>query len=484
MSFGKDNSHLAGMPVYGGSYTQRAANAGRKKERNYGNRRPYWADGFRPSETQASTIRLIPGDYEITRVDENDQLITEKTAWYEFVEHYSGTHRRGAICSGGPWFFNKNKRNTCYGCDKRDSEPNRKGSRKSMSRSDKFVFTTIDEGLFHQVQQVDRESGRARVNTKTQEPYLEWVKCTQRGCQNCHVAYQHRYGYIQPWVMSKSHFNALNAYAPQIGTCCVSCGGRQTIQSLAWLCGNPQCRQLIFDMRTTTASDEQIAKVVNEPYGCRFCQQKCYAEEVIHCVTCAQYNRQPVRATIFDVDLQVKAPRTGENDTTVLQIVGMSDPKPLDAQFQDLLQYKPDLKKRFTPSSLEEQSNLWPDSAPAQQPSPGQPGGYLPPAGAQPPMYAQPYGQAPAQYPMAPQPVQQPLQPVYPQQPQQQPHFIPQFTHTQMGSAVPQYPTPAYPPSYQPPQPVPNQQQHLQQQPQQPFLGTVPTGGYYQPPNT
>ena len=346
-----------------------------------------------------------------------------------------------------------------------------------MSRSDKFVFIIIDEGLFHQVQQVDRETGRARVNTKTQEPYLEWVKCTQRGCQNCHVAYQHRYGYIQPWVMSKAHFNALNAYAPQIGTCCVSCGGRQTIQSLAWLCGNPQCRQLIFDMRTTTASDEQIAKVVNEPYGCRFCQQKFYAEEVIHCVTCAQYNRQPVRATIFDVDLQVKAPRTGENDTTVLQIVGMSDPKPLDQQFQDLLQYKPDLKKRFSPSSLEEQSNLWPDSVPAPtQPSPGQPGGYLPPAGAQPQAYAQPYGQAPVHYPMAQQPVQQPMQPAY--QPPQ-PHFIPQFTHGAQPQVPPQYPAPAYPPAH----PQPNQGQQLQQPPA-PFLGAVPTGGYYPPPNS
>jgi hypothetical protein len=429
MSFGKDSGHLAGMPVYGGSYTQRAANAGRKKNRNYGNRRPYWSDGFKPHETLVSSVRLIPGDYEITRVDDRDQLITEKTAWYEFVDHYSGTHRRGGICSGGPFFFNKSKRTTCYGCDKREAEGGRgKNVKKSMSRSDKFVFVVIDMGLFHQVPQVERDTGRVRMNPKNNEPYLEWVKCGQRGCQNCHVALQSRYGYIQPWTMPKQHFNALNSYAPGIGTCCVSCGGRGTIQSIAWLCGNPQCRQAIFDMKTTTATDEQIAQVVNEPYGCRFCQQTCYPEEVIYCTNCSPYQRQPVRATIFDVDLQIKAPKTGENDNTNLQVVGMSDPKPLDPQFQDLLQYKPDLKKKFSPSSLEEQQSLWPDSAQTPQLGalpPGQPGGYLQPPGA-PATYAQPYGQAPVQHPVAPQPqyaqpgVPAPVVHVYPQ-PQYQP---------------------------------------------------------------
>lgn len=477
MSFGKDSSHLAGMPVYGGSYTQRAANAGRKKERNYGNRRPYWADGFHPHETQISSIRLIPGEFEITRADEHDNLLTEKTPWYEFVEHYSGRHKRGGICSGGPFFYNRSKRTTCYGCDKRESERAGKGQRKSMSRSDKFVFMIIDMGLFHQVQQVDRETGRVRTN-KNNEPYLEWVKCSQRGCQNCHVALQNRYGYIQPWVMNKTHFNSLNAYAPGIGSCCVTCGGRQTIQSVAWVCGNQKCRTVIFDMKTTTATDEQISQVVNVPYGCRTCQQTFYPEEVINCTNCTYYQRQPMRATIFDVDLQVKAPKTGEGDLTVLQVVGMSDPKPLDPQFQDLLQYKPDLKKRFAPSSLEEQSSLWPDSTPTQQmgaPQQGgmaQPGGYLPPPGQPPQGYTQAYGQQPVQHQVAPQQM-----PQHPAQPQ------PQFV-TGMTVVGQPAPAPAYaPPAQQYQQYAPPQAPAQPQAPQQTlaYPPTIPPGGYMPP---
>ena len=76
MSFGKDQAQLQGVPVYGGTSTQRAANAGRKKSRNYGNKRPYWVDGFKLSETQISDIRLVPGSFEVSEVD-GEQIITE-----------------------------------------------------------------------------------------------------------------------------------------------------------------------------------------------------------------------------------------------------------------------------------------------------------------------------------------------------------------------------------------------------------------------
>lgn len=109
------------------------------------------------------------------------------------------------------------------------------------------------------------------------------------------------------------------------------------------------------------------------------------------CSGCAVKGTQPVRATIYDVDLQVQAVRTGENDNTILTIVGMTDPKPIDPVFQDLLQYKPDLSKRFAPSTLEEQSRQW--GAPAVQ---NQPVGSPPP----PQSHVQSYGQAPIQQPL------------------------------------------------------------------------------------
>jgi len=471
MSFGKDDQRLNAIPVYGGSTTQRAASAGRKKKRNYGNKRPYWADTFKPSETQISMVRLIPGEYVSTKVNEHDQLVTETLPWLEFIEHYSGRVKRGGICSGGPWFFRKDRRDPCLGCDTRDSESK---NNRSMSRSDKFAFVVIDMGLFHQVYQLDHKSGQVRTN-KDGQPYLEWVKCSQRGCQNCQTAVQSRYGYVQPWTMPKAHFNALNAYAPGIGSCCVTCRGRGTVQSIGWLCGNPQCQTTVFDMRTTTATDEQIGEVVNDPFACQTCHQTTYPNEVISCTNCTPNGWQPRRATIFDMDLQVQAPRTGENDASNLQVVGMSDPKPLDPQFEDLLQYKPDLAKRFSPDSLEHQAELWQVSiGPAQVGGP-RPGAYGQP-GAMPPaaQYAAPYGTAPVQQPMVQQPMTR--QP----QPQPQPQLQPQ----------PQ-PAPQPQPQLQPaPQPAPQFQQPPTQQPQPPQFQqpphmqppTAPQGGYMPPP--
>lgn len=469
MSFGKDPTHLNSMPGYGGSVHQRAANAGRKKQRDYGNKRPYWADTFKPSETAPADIRLIPGDFDTARVDEHNNLITEKTPWFEIVEHYSGTHRRGAICSGGPWFFNKDKRTPCLGCDKREAEARPgKGQRKSMSRSDKFAFITIDKGLFHQVQQVDRENGRARINSKTNEPYLEWVKCTGRGCQGCNVALQHKWGYIQAWLMNKAHFNSLNSLAANIGKCCVTCSGRSTIQAMYWLCGNQQCRQVIFDMATTTATDQQIGEVVSAPYACTHCRVTAYPEEIIHCTNCSPRGQQPLRASIFDVDLQVQVAKTGENDNTVLQVTGMSDPKPLDPHLVDLLQYKPDLKKRFAPPTLEEQAKVWPDAVQSSTPQMGmaQPGSYLPPQmPQQPQQYAQPYGHAPVQQQVPPQMPQHPPVPGQPM-PFQQPQY-------QGMPQAPQYAAPAPQPQYAPPAPM---------MPQQPAYGHPPAPQYAQPP--
>lgn len=448
MSFGKDQSHLTSIPVYGGSTTQRAANAGRKKKRSYGSKRPYWADTFRPPETGSASIRIIPGEYKITKVDDK-QLIEEVLPWYEFVEHYSGTHRRGGICSGGPWFFDKSKRTPCHGCDKRESEPRNK---KTMSRSDKFAFTVIDMGLFHQVPQIDRQTHQVRKNQQG-EPYLEWVKCTGRGCQNCHHAIQNRYGYIQPWTMSKVHFNSLNAYGDGIGHCCVTCRGRNTIHSQAWFCGNQQCQSLIFDMNTTTASDEQIREVVNQPFTCPACHQTNYAVESISCTNCAQYGWTPVRATIFDVDLQVAAPRTGENNSTNLQIVGMSDPKPLDPQFEDLLKFKPNLENRFSPTPLDKQAEMWQMTGAGQQaPSQGGYGAQQPPP--PPASYAQPYGNTAVQHPSPQQPQ---YQPAATQQPQYQQPAAPGYPQHQVAPQQPQVQPPGYGPGGYPPPGYPQQ---------------------------
>jgi hypothetical protein len=324
-------------------------------------------------------------------------MYEEETPWKEIREHYHAGFRRGGLCSGGPFFFDRNKRETCMGCDIFWEAPRDK---KPISMSDKFVFVVIVMENFHKVPAVDA-SGQFQMNPRTKEPYTNWERCKGAGaCMSCQTALETVFGRIQPWIMSKTHFNQLNAYANRLG--CLTCGGRvdgvnQPIISTAmWQCGNPSFRQLIFHMGNTTATMEQINDIVNRPYVCSFCKTAAYPEEVIQCAQCTPAGQIPSRASIFDVDMQVIAQKTGDGDQTSLIVLQTSDPRPLAEQFQPLVQYAPNLDKRFAPATLEQQAQFWQRTAqPQNQAPPVQ--GY----GQQP--QAQPQGQGV----VAPQPLAQ-----------------------------------------------------------------------------
>jgi hypothetical protein len=357
---------------FGGSTTQRAANATRPREKTNKSGRPYWADVYKPNELVPDNIRLVEGDYITQRPTTDGQLYEEHTGWIERVEHYHATFGRGGICSAGPHVFgDRQQRKPCHGCaiywdayeqNKATGQKN-KGP---ISISPKYIFVAIDMGLFHKVPQVGKD-GQYRMNKKG-EPYMDWVKCPGMGCQN-HNAQESRKGSIRPWPMSKAHFNCLLSYSDSIGTCCTTCGGRGVISTVSWHCGNPECGNMLFDMQNTTASMQQVLDIVNKPYHCPTCGVMMYPVEQISCANCAPSGMQPRRATFFDVDMQVKSVRTGDGNQTNLQVLATSNPKPIDPEFQDLLQYKPNLEVRFAPTPLKEQARIWHRQEDGAQPS-------------------------------------------------------------------------------------------------------------------
>jgi len=322
--YGKSSVPEAVMQnAYGGTLSQRAANATRRRQ-GRGGGGEYWADTFKPHETVPANVRLIPVACVAQRADDAGNVYEENTPWKEFREHYHGTFRRSAICSGGPLFFDRNRRTACYGCDIFWSSPAGKGKRRPISMSDKYAFAALIMDPYHKVPQVD-DRGQFQLNPTTQQPFTKWERCLGQGCPHCRSALETVQGRVQPWIMSKAHFTNLNAYSDRLG--CLTCGGRATpdnrpvISTALWQCGNPACRQLIFDMSSTTATLEQIQAVVNKPYTCPVCQTTCYPEEVIQCANCTPAGQVPQRATIFDVDLQVIAPKTGDNEQTMLMIL-------------------------------------------------------------------------------------------------------------------------------------------------------------------
>lgn len=372
MAFGKDSSNLGGIPTYGGNARQQAAAASRQKKHSVsgGSRRPYWSGAFKPSTSVVSRVRLLKGEYEHLRDNGNGGLYKEILPWQEYREHYQATSHRGALCSGGVFFMDRNRREPCLGCE--EFWDGRAKNKRTMSMSNKFAFNVVIEQLFHKMPQLDAKTNQYRMNPKTNAPYTEWERCRGLGCIGCQTQAETRQGSVQPWVLSKEHFNQLDAYSEYIGNGCTTCGGRSTVSTVMWVCGNPACGELIFDMQNPALAAEQIKEITLGIYDCQTCHTSAYPEEVIQCAVCTPSGGVPVRATIYDVDMDVKLQLTGDGDKTSLIVLAYSDPKRLDTQYADLLQYQVPLEKRFAPTPLTEQASIWNKQMPMQQGQQGQ----------------------------------------------------------------------------------------------------------------
>lgn len=379
MSFGKDNDNLQAIQAYGGgSMRQRAANATRRGGGGRRGGRAYWADTFRPAvKPGVSLIRVLPSQIKTQRLTEENQLYEEVTEWKEVTEHYHAGLKRGALCSAGPFRMIREQRQPCHGCDLFWSKP--KGER-FISMSPRYIMNVLDYGYFHKVPQIDRKTNQYRMNPKTNQPYTEWVKHADQGCMHCTTATETKQGYVYPWMMSGEMFQTLNGYADTVASSCRSCGGPpNSVYATSWHCSG--CGVCVFDLLNTTVPTEQIEATVTRPYSCQSCGTFSYLNEVYACRSC----QNPSRATIFDVDIQVQTVQTSEKKWSLL-IPWHSSPQGIHENFTELVtKYVPDLDKRFAPTALDKQAQVWNLAGPQQQPQPQQ---------YQQPQYQQ-YGQQP-----------------------------------------------------------------------------------------
>lgn len=431
MSFGKDDNHLSNVPGFGsgGTFGQQAAVASTRPTRR-GSKMPYWRNNFDLSENPAAPdrFRVLRGAYRQQILDADGNLMEDNFPFVILREHFHGSLQKGAICSAGPYYMDREKRQLCEGCTifwedyterkaKKDRGDTSRGPNR-ISMMDKFAFTIWDYAYYFEMPQVDSNSGQFRMNPRTNQPYVDWVKA--RNPQDPQFAGRKwKEGDLRPWAIGKTWKDTLVNWNVSIGNSCVSCGGRDTVQSRGWFCGNPQCRQLIFDPNSTTMSAEQQAEVTRRSYQCPHCGQKALPHEEVACVNCAQGKR----AAIFDVDLYGFRQRSGSGNQTQLVITGYSNPCVVQVADPEVLKsIKPmDLLKRFAPTPVEQQRTLWKlgsgTPAAAQAPPPPQQQQqpqWAPPPGAPGPAPAAPVYQQ-QQAPPAPAPPTQPVpQPVEP----------------------------------------------------------------------
>lgn len=398
MSFGKDPSHLDNVGQYGASMSQRMGNAQRRPPKTGGGR-PYWVDQYQPSKTQQDTIRILPGNYEIQRVDDQGNIYTENCAWFEFVEHYSAITKTGGVCSAGPEGLPRKDQKPCEGCDifwedwrERKDVEDRTGTKPKtpnrISRSSKYAFNILDTGYFYKRPQTNKD-GTLRVNPKDGTPYTEWVKWEgQHQNAEAAAATEARYGRILQWTPGRDHFGVLNKQADIIGCNCKSCGGQSTIYTWTWNCAG--CQQVLIDPQTAGMTPEQLKDATQQHTTCQNCGHVGYPFEVVGCTNC----QNPVRTSLFDVNLNITR-QVDSNNRSQLLIPSFSAVCEIDPQFHDLLQKLPDLSRKYSPTKYADQAQKYGASAGHQPPPQNQQQQSGPPPGQ--------YGQQQAQTQYQPQ---------------------------------------------------------------------------------
>jgi hypothetical protein len=458
MAYGKDPKNLG----TGGSFRQQANRYQHQKDQNRKSRGggggAYWATQYKPSMDEPDTIRVIEGKYVVPQVVQKLTAEGKKEAvlemielpFFPFAEHYDGREKKTCICSAGPWAGSKDKAAPCVGCELfwsgMEKDHNGKKKQGRMSRREMYVFSVLDYGVYHNVEQVDFKTGQIRINEQTNQPWMHWVKCEGQGCEACRAGKETRRGMTRHWALGWGHYQSLLDADKKIGKSCSNCRATNSINCIAWTC--PQCGDAIVDMASTTLKTKEIDDLVSNPVTCK-CGFNGFAHEIIECRSCSPAGGTARRATIFDVDMNVNrvADPNGGNNTT-LSISQWSAPGAVDPNFKEFHKSL-DLEKIYTPTPIEKQRELFDVKGPIQRTPvtsgeaarPWQGQQAAPPMQQQmppPPQMAAPpqnpyAAQPPAQQWQQPPPVQQwqppPQTAVQPPQqfiPAPQPQFVPQ----------------------------------------------------------
>lgn len=368
MSFGKDPNQIAKVMPFGQRLRahREQAEQSRSKGGGGGGGSKY-NDAFKPTRgDEPDLIRIFPGNYKVemgffNRETRKNELTTYELEYFPNVSHFDTNTNRSAVCSGGP-FHNSRDRSPCRGCEmfySRKSAP--------INKREFDTWNIIHIKPHHKVEDTD-DKGAVRMNDKG-EAWMVWVPCEGRSCQYCKQGKELKPAHRKHWSLSGEGGKILVAQNDLIEKSCASCGGRDTIESIAWTC--QKCNADLIDYETTTIPKEQWKKLTSNPMRCPSCGFHDYAEENIKCR--APGCSSAKRATFFDVDLQVRSVETSEvgnrgTKKTVLAFPYFTAPKPIDAQY---LEYaKPfELDKIFAPDSLEFQEknfNLSSLNAPPQ----------------------------------------------------------------------------------------------------------------------
>jgi hypothetical protein len=350
MAFGKDTKVLGDVGTFRQGVKALQANRPKFGTSSTAGPKPYFINRFQPATDEPDQIRIIKGNHEVHVGQADGSLVKQTLYYYPFVEHYHAGIKKGFICSGGPFYPFKDKREPCLGCDLYWADRTAGKKNGPMGKREMYSFTVLHYAQYAKVEQLDRATGAVRTNSEGQ-PYYEWHRVFQHE-RSKYAGREMRDAQILHWDLGFGHWNTLTEYDKEIGKSCKSCGGRDTIKMVAWTCR--ACGEALIDSETTTLSPKEIDDLTGQEVVCASCGHQGYMTEFVACSNCQ--NGQ--RAEIFDVDLYVKRimdPKGGNQ--TSLAITSWSNPRAIDPRYAEIA--KPlDLPKLFTPTPFEKQQEM------------------------------------------------------------------------------------------------------------------------------
>lgn len=327
-------------------------------------------DQYRPTTVGQDKIRVIAGDFvnqrgfvETVGGRKVGQIITENFQWYTYAEHFNARNNKSSVCSAGPLWMLKDEKCDCIGCDQywsgKTRGPDGKPKTGFMSRRELNALTVLHYAKYYKVEQIDNSTGRPKFNPRTNEPYYQWVTANHNNKDLIKLAKEERDGARLHWSLGTTHFNTLVEYAKVVANDCISCGNQASIEAEAYICAH--CGDVVIEKATTQLSEDDILRTIARPVRCPdpLCEgnkEPSMLQEVMRCTCC----ENPVRASVFDVDLQVKLAKSSDpnSKTTTLMIVGRGRPSPVDPKYQSFTEPL-DLPKIFSPTPLDIQRTLF-----------------------------------------------------------------------------------------------------------------------------
>lgn len=293
-----------------------------------------WKDAFRIPKEEATPFVLVNSEY----VDENPppdsilkgpngEILPVKNAFYKYRAHTRKLSMNGydkfitVACTQGNDPHNPKPCAACMAQEMGD---------KSISTSDKFVFTIVHLVPYHKHPQIDYQTGGYKTN-KEGQPYYTYSECEGRTCNFCRVMSGQQpirrkedkynfpnynpaditteFGHRRYIEIGKGHLSNLEGWDASITNQCSAhitdgngnliarCGNQLTSES--WNC--PNCGNVIIDMSSDPRSDAEIASAVSRPYPCLTCQKSVLLEEQTSCDSCSQAGRTMSQLGLFDV---------------------------------------------------------------------------------------------------------------------------------------------------------------------------------------